>query len=195
MQPVSCEIIRLRLRLHALLTPPRAPGSLYEGQLDARLRPHGVGLRKWDETCPVSTGGGTRRVQSVREGGGGGLRNFPGAAAQAPAGGPAASAGFGPGGAPRSHLWVADVALQALGGAGGPEAGSGGAGADTGSDDHCLTGGGKRARVEGTLGAGRLWVAGTWQAGQVTPFPDRKELQAPLPPHLQRLPRRTGRAR
>ena len=24
-----------------------------------------------DETCPVSTGGGTRRVQSVREGGGG----------------------------------------------------------------------------------------------------------------------------
>jgi hypothetical protein len=25
-----------------------------------------------DETCPVSTGGGTRRVQSVREGGGGG---------------------------------------------------------------------------------------------------------------------------
>ena len=41
---------------------------------DARAVP-----RKWDEvvrsfqeTCPVSTGGGTRRVQSVRKGGGGG---------------------------------------------------------------------------------------------------------------------------
>ena len=33
----------------------------------------GAGLReRRDETCPVSTGGGTRRVQSVREGGGGG---------------------------------------------------------------------------------------------------------------------------
>ena len=29
-------------------------------------------LGRRDETCPVSTGGGTRRVQSVREGGGGG---------------------------------------------------------------------------------------------------------------------------
>ena len=35
-----------------------------------------------DETCPVSTGGGTRRVQSVR--GGGGIRDFPRPAAAAP---------------------------------------------------------------------------------------------------------------
>jgi len=38
----------------------------------------GGGRACWrDETCPVSTGGGTRRVQSVREGGGGGVAGLP----------------------------------------------------------------------------------------------------------------------
>jgi len=42
--------------------PPSLPGLLAGCRHFARR----------DETCPVSTGGGTRRVQSVREGGGGG---------------------------------------------------------------------------------------------------------------------------
>jgi len=45
--------------------------------LDAAERAHKDGSRaallwEMDETCPVSTGGGTRRVQLVREGRGGG---------------------------------------------------------------------------------------------------------------------------
>ena len=40
--------------------------------LDFTERRARVGRPGRDETCPVSTGGGTRRVQSVREGGRGG---------------------------------------------------------------------------------------------------------------------------
>jgi len=52
-----------------------------EGPVEAREVPRGIGGRLQPErralreraTCPVSTGGGTRRVQSVREGGRGGV--------------------------------------------------------------------------------------------------------------------------
>ena len=47
------------VRLHSLLAPP-----------DSLLAP--VRTPRRDETCPISTEGGTRRVQLVREGGGGG---------------------------------------------------------------------------------------------------------------------------
>ena len=53
--------------------PPRHPLRVNRSRLALAPR-----ARRRDETCPVSTGGGTRRVQSVREGGGGGA-SFAGA--------------------------------------------------------------------------------------------------------------------
>ena len=50
-------------------TPPRAPRPMVHGAHTRGVAPR---ARGGQETCPVSTDGGARRVQSVREGGGGG---------------------------------------------------------------------------------------------------------------------------
>jgi len=74
-----------------LLRSRHAPLEAPEQRRHAPERQVWVALRRRDETCPVSTGGGTRRVQSVREGGGGGLRPpraRPSRAAAAPRGPP-----------------------------------------------------------------------------------------------------------
>jgi len=70
----------MRLRVASPAFMPQAARALRRARFARAVDAAGHGRR--DETCPVSTGGGTRRVQSVREGGGGG-----GIAADAPAGG------------------------------------------------------------------------------------------------------------
>ena len=60
----SAELREASLVLEALQLRESVARQAVGELRQARARP-------WDETCPVSTGGGTRRVQSVREGGGG----------------------------------------------------------------------------------------------------------------------------
>ena len=65
---VSCAASRAKRRRYAA-NSARAVRSRCRGSANARSS---RALVPWDETCPFSTEGGTRRVQLVREGGGGG---------------------------------------------------------------------------------------------------------------------------